>query len=31
MLAADRVIPVADLDLGRVRAYLAEKLPPSES
>ncbi len=26
MLAAERVIPVAELDLGRVRAYLAEKL-----
>jgi hypothetical protein len=26
MLAADRVIPVAELDLGRVRAYLAGRL-----
>jgi hypothetical protein len=26
MLAAERVIPVAELDPGRVRAYLAEKL-----
>jgi hypothetical protein len=26
MLAADRVIPVAELDLGRVRAYLEGKL-----
>lgn len=28
MLSAERPIPVDELDLGRVRAYLAEKLAP---